>query len=76
MFPVALFTKDSVYKLEGPGNHLSDVANWGPKLELMGGKNTAYWPNYPTRLDKKVNKKCHLKSKEMTQSENQKEFRL
>ena len=54
LFAVALFQKDAVYKLDGPGNFLSDVNNWPSKLKQMGGHSTAYWPNTPTKLDKEV----------------------
>jgi hypothetical protein len=51
---VALFQKDAVYKLESPGSQLTDVPNWASKLQHMGAQNTAYWPNYPTHLEKEV----------------------
>jgi len=51
---VAMFFKDPVYRLDSPGSQLNDVANWKSKLVQMGGESTAYWPNNPTNLPKKV----------------------
>lgn len=57
---VALLSKDPVYRLDSPGSHLNDVQNWKSKLIQMGGANTAYWPNNPTHLPKKVSFKLLL----------------
>ena len=50
-----MFVHDPVYRIQSPGSHLDDIASWEGLLDKMGGKNTAYWPNYPIRLPKEVN---------------------
>ena len=44
---------DSVYEISAPGQLLSSNADgptWEASLKKMGGKSTAYWPNYTVRL--------------------------
>ncbi len=33
---------------------MDSVSDWDNQLEQLGGKSTAYWPNYPVYLPKEV----------------------
>ena len=51
--PFAFYIHDPVYEIPAPGKLLSSNADgptWEASLKKMGGRNTAYWPNYPVRL--------------------------
>ena len=51
--PRATYSPDAVYTIPAPGKLLSSGANssnWEATLKIMGGKKTAYWPNYSVRL--------------------------
>jgi len=52
--PALPFFHDSVYFLKNPGARMDSVSDWDDQLEQLGGKSTAYWPNYPVYLPKEV----------------------
>ena len=33
---------------------MDSVSDWGRQIEQLGGKSTAYWPNYPVYLPREV----------------------
>ena len=43
-----------MYRLEDPGSKLNLVSDWFNQLDQLGGESTAYWPNYPVRIDEEV----------------------
>ena len=55
-----MYVHDPVYRIPSPGSHMDDIASWEGLLEKMGGKNSAYWPNYPIRLPKEVSYKLSI----------------
>lgn len=54
-----LLSNDPVYRLRSPGSQLGEVASWADRLELMGGAETAVWPNYPCNIPEEVSQSCH-----------------
>ena len=48
------FIHDPVYYLRDPGNYLNDVSSWPDNLQTLGGKKSAYWPNFPVQVPKEV----------------------
>jgi len=48
------FFHDSVYYLRNPGSMLDSVAEWDKSIQQLGGKSTAFWPNYPVYMPKEV----------------------
>ena len=51
---MALLIHDPVYRIQSPGKILDSVNTWNEKLEKLGGRNSAYWPNYSVKLPKEV----------------------
>ena len=54
---MALLIHDPVYRIRSPGTLLNSgipVDTWDEKLEKLGGRNSAYWPNYSVKLPKEV----------------------
>jgi len=52
--PALPFFHDSVYMISNPGDSLADVANWESNLVQLGGRASAYWPNYPVQVPQEV----------------------
>jgi len=52
--PALPYFHDPVFFLKNPGNYLDSVNTWADKLETLGAKASAYWPNFPVQMPSSV----------------------
>jgi len=52
--PALPFFHDPVYFLRNPGDFLDSVDTWADKIEQLGGKSSAFWPNFPVQMPSSV----------------------
>merc|ERR1719510_1971245 len=52
--PALPYFHDPVFMIPNPGEKLNSVAGWANEVVTLGVKASAYWPNFPVKMNKEV----------------------
>merc|ERR1712032_267752 len=52
--PALPYFHDPVFMIPNPGEKLNSVSGWANEVVTLGVKASAYWPNFPVKMNKEV----------------------